>query len=214
MKHTITMKEVQTKIKNGVSTFSKKDNSPRGCSTVSANEVKIGDEIVIDNYFTTIVEDSAEFDFAGDLIVDPERHKGKNADLRKEILRLKKRLSDTKKYKSELDLQNSDLKRENENLSSQIVRLSHEVHDLTGDISRLNVQIAYLKRDNDELEALNNSLNLLNDISQDDNDRIPQLEAENEELRTQLHQYQALFENIQKKMTVSLYESLLGIAHN
>lgn len=56
MAHTITIKEVQNLINNGVTTFSKKDNSPRGCKTVSANEIQIGDEIVIDNYFTTVAE--------------------------------------------------------------------------------------------------------------------------------------------------------------
>lgn len=115
MKHTITMKEVQTKIKNGVSTFSKKDNSPRGCSTVSANEVKIGDEIVIDNYFTTIVEDLS------DLVADLERCTSENADLRKEIERLRERLNDTRRYKGEFALENIDLKRKSENLSSQNV---------------------------------------------------------------------------------------------
>lgn len=193
--------------------FQKKDNSPRGCSTVSANEVKIGDEIVIDNYFTIIVEDSSEFDFAGDLVADLERCTSENADLRKEIERLRERLNDTRRYKGEFELENIDLKRKSENLSSQNVLLSYEVCDLKRDISRLNVQIAYLKRDNDELEALNNSLNLLNDILQDDNDRIPQLETENEELRTQLHQYQTLFADIQKDTIASLYETLLGIAN-
>ncbi len=53
---TITMKEVQNLINDGVSTFSRKDNSPRGCETVSANEIQIGDKIVIDNYFTTVVD--------------------------------------------------------------------------------------------------------------------------------------------------------------
>lgn len=55
-KHTITMKEVQNLINNGVSTFSRKDNSPRGCETISANEIQIGDKIVINNYFTTVVD--------------------------------------------------------------------------------------------------------------------------------------------------------------
>ena len=53
MKRTISIKEVKEK---GVSTFSKKDDSPRGCKTVSANEIKVGDEIVIDNYFTLVTE--------------------------------------------------------------------------------------------------------------------------------------------------------------
>ena len=53
---TITMKEVKEKINHGVSTFSKKDDSPRGCETVPAEEVKPGDKIVIDNHFTTVVD--------------------------------------------------------------------------------------------------------------------------------------------------------------
>ncbi len=56
MTHTITMKEIQDKIKNGVSTFMKKDNSPRGCECISASEIKPGDQVVIDNYFTTVIE--------------------------------------------------------------------------------------------------------------------------------------------------------------
>lgn len=50
------MKEIQNLINNGVSTFSREDNSPRGCETVSASEIKVGDTVVIDNYFTTVVE--------------------------------------------------------------------------------------------------------------------------------------------------------------
>ena len=56
MKHTITMKEIQNMIKNGVSTFMKKDNSPRGCKCVDASQIKIGDEFVINNYFTMVIE--------------------------------------------------------------------------------------------------------------------------------------------------------------
>lgn len=56
MKHEITMNELQTMYKKGITTFSKKDNSPRGCKTVSFNEIKIGDEIVIDNYFYEIID--------------------------------------------------------------------------------------------------------------------------------------------------------------
>lgn len=55
-KHTITIAEVNELVKKGVTTFSRKDNSPRGCKTVSASEIKVGDKIVIDNYFTLIVE--------------------------------------------------------------------------------------------------------------------------------------------------------------
>lgn len=56
MKHTITMKEVQEMINQGITTFSKKDNSPRGCKTVSADTIQLGDKIVINNYFTTVIE--------------------------------------------------------------------------------------------------------------------------------------------------------------
>ncbi len=56
MKDSISIKEIQNKINQGVTTFMRKDNSPRGCECVSASEIKIGDEIVIDNYFTTVTE--------------------------------------------------------------------------------------------------------------------------------------------------------------
>ena len=55
-KHIITLNEVKERANNGVTTFSKKDNSPRGCKTVPASEIKVGDETVIDNYFTLVVE--------------------------------------------------------------------------------------------------------------------------------------------------------------
>lgn len=56
MTHTITMKEIQNKINNGVSTFTVKSNTPRGCETVAASEIKVGDKVVIDNYFTLVTE--------------------------------------------------------------------------------------------------------------------------------------------------------------
>lgn len=39
-----------------VSYWSKKDNSPRGCAVVPINEIKVGDKVVIDNYFTLVTE--------------------------------------------------------------------------------------------------------------------------------------------------------------
>ena len=39
-----------------VSTWSKKDNSPRGCKTVSINEIEIGDMVLVNNYFALVVE--------------------------------------------------------------------------------------------------------------------------------------------------------------
>lgn len=53
MQREITLDEV---LQMGVSTFSKKDNSPRGCRTVSVNQIKPGDKILIDNYFTLVTE--------------------------------------------------------------------------------------------------------------------------------------------------------------
>ena len=38
------------------STYSVKDNSPRGIKTLPKSQVKIGDKIVIDNYFHTVTE--------------------------------------------------------------------------------------------------------------------------------------------------------------
>ncbi len=37
-----------------VYSWSVKDNSPRGCTTKSINDIKIGDKVVIDNYFTLV----------------------------------------------------------------------------------------------------------------------------------------------------------------
>ena len=54
--HVITMKEIQDIINQGVTTFMRKDNSPRGCACVSASKIKAGDQVVIDNYFTTVIE--------------------------------------------------------------------------------------------------------------------------------------------------------------
>ena len=50
---TIKMSEV---INSGISNWSLKDNSPRGIKTVYTGELKIGDMIVWDNYFTMIIE--------------------------------------------------------------------------------------------------------------------------------------------------------------
>lgn len=55
-RHTITITEVQEQIANGIMTFSKKDDSPRGCRVVSAGDIKVGDEIIINNYFTLVTE--------------------------------------------------------------------------------------------------------------------------------------------------------------
>lgn len=40
----------------GVSSWSVKDNSPRGISTKYASEIRPGDKVVIDNYSTLVTE--------------------------------------------------------------------------------------------------------------------------------------------------------------
>jgi hypothetical protein len=37
-------------------TFMKKDNSVRGCDCVSKSQIKVGDMVVISNYFTLVTE--------------------------------------------------------------------------------------------------------------------------------------------------------------
>lgn len=51
-KRTITLSQLDLTI-----TYSLKDNSARGCHTVNGSELKIGDKIVINNYFTEIVDE-------------------------------------------------------------------------------------------------------------------------------------------------------------
>jgi hypothetical protein len=53
MKRTITMSELKN---TGVNTWSVKDNSVRGITTKYTSEIKIGDKVVIDNYFTEVIE--------------------------------------------------------------------------------------------------------------------------------------------------------------
>lgn len=52
MKETITMNEIRA-----TSTWSVKDDSPRGCKTVSNSEVKPGDEVVYNNRFTLVIDE-------------------------------------------------------------------------------------------------------------------------------------------------------------
>ena len=52
MKDTITMKEIRE-----TSTWSVKDDSPRGCKTVSNSEVKPGDKVVYNNRFTLVIDE-------------------------------------------------------------------------------------------------------------------------------------------------------------
>lgn len=51
-KRTITMSEIAK-----VSAWSVKDNSPRGCKTLPREDIRPGDKVVYDGYFTTVIED-------------------------------------------------------------------------------------------------------------------------------------------------------------
>lgn len=51
----ITMTEIKS-----CTVWSKKDNSPRGCKTVSNTEIKTGDYVVYNNRFTEVIDDPAE----------------------------------------------------------------------------------------------------------------------------------------------------------
>ena len=37
-------------------TWSRKDNSVRGCETVSCGQIEVGDKVVVENYFTIVTE--------------------------------------------------------------------------------------------------------------------------------------------------------------
>lgn len=50
---TITMQEIN---EMNCNTFSKKDNSPRGIETTYKADLRVGDEVVIKNHFTLIIE--------------------------------------------------------------------------------------------------------------------------------------------------------------
>ena len=52
MERTITIKELQ---ESKCNTWSVKDNSVRGYTTKYTDEVKQGDKVVIDNYFTLVI---------------------------------------------------------------------------------------------------------------------------------------------------------------
>lgn len=50
---TISIKEL---VDSGIDTWSVKDSSPRGISTKYTSEVKVGDKVVLENYFTLVTE--------------------------------------------------------------------------------------------------------------------------------------------------------------
>lgn len=56
---TITISELKA---TGVDTWSVKDDSARGYTTKYTSEIKPGDKVVIDNYFTLVTEEAASDD--------------------------------------------------------------------------------------------------------------------------------------------------------
>lgn len=56
MQRTISIKEIKELENKGVSTFMRKNNSVRGVECINSDNVQIGDEIVINNYFTLVTE--------------------------------------------------------------------------------------------------------------------------------------------------------------
>lgn len=50
---TISLDELKS---TGISTWSVKDSSPRGCTTKCTADVKLGDKVVINNYFTLVTD--------------------------------------------------------------------------------------------------------------------------------------------------------------
>jgi len=57
MKRTITISELKN---SGINSWSVKDNSVRGCTTKYVGDIQIGDKVVIDNYFTVVIDDNSE----------------------------------------------------------------------------------------------------------------------------------------------------------
>jgi hypothetical protein len=53
MTRTITINEL---MKIEADTFSVKDNSVKGYKTIDKKDVKIGDKVILNNYFTLVVE--------------------------------------------------------------------------------------------------------------------------------------------------------------
>lgn len=52
------MREIKIEVLKtmNISTWSKKVDTPRGVETVSTSQIKVGDKVVIDNYFTLVTE--------------------------------------------------------------------------------------------------------------------------------------------------------------
>lgn len=86
---------------------------------------------------------------------------------------------------------------------------------LVKNLTETEKKAAYFKKTTSrylhELDDAEETSDRLMETIRSQRDAVDRLSTENEELRTQLHQYRALFADIEKSMTVSLYSALLGI---
>ena len=48
----ISIKEIE----ESLCSWNRKNDSPRGCETVSCTQIKVGDKVVVNNYFTLVTE--------------------------------------------------------------------------------------------------------------------------------------------------------------
>lgn len=92
--------------------------------------------------------------------------------------------------------------------------LTNDNTELLAENEVLSNKISSLKESREQLQDKYDALNFYNFKLEDDfincTNEVGSLKEENEELQTQLHRYQALFADIEKNMTVSLYSALMG----
>ncbi len=96
-----------------------------------------------------------------------------------------------------------------------IIKKDAKIDELQKCIIRCNETMDKMVSDNDQLQKENKYLKdmafKLTVRGYKDENSTEMLKTRIEELETQLHQYRALFADIEKNMTVSLYSILLGI---
>lgn len=96
-----------------------------------------------------------------------------------------------------------------------IIKKDAKIDELQKCIIRCNETMDKMASDNDQLQKENKYLKdmafKLTVRGYKDENSTEMLKTRIEELETQLHQYRALFADIEKSMTVSLYSALLGI---
>lgn len=96
-----------------------------------------------------------------------------------------------------------------------IIKKNAKIDDLRKDLKNTSEVVESMVAENDQLRKENNylkemSFNLTVKGYKSENS-IEMLESRIEELETELHQYRALFADIEKNATVALHETLLGV---